>query len=492
MGSFLSRRLSAPSRPRVRSALLAAAVVTGGLAAAFGGSGVARAASLSITTLGEDSFLVPAGVTALHVVATGAAGGNGSDIGGNATAGTGGAGAVVTADIQVIAGQVLYTNIGGGGAAVAGGSGGDSADLRTCSVADCSLSTNDTRRVVAGGGGGGGATVNAGQVAGNGGDAGVTFAAPCYPGSNGTDGSGTVGTKGLGGTCGAGGDAGVGVLAGNPGGLGFGGDTNTFTDLAGGGGGYYGGGASGEDMNRSAGGGGGGASFVDPVALVPGSSVSASLAGGRPAASLVITFISAAADLSIDKVGSGHVNAGQTMTYSLTVRNHGGRDADNVSVSDTLTETVAGSITNVSADLSDAPGFTCPTLPGLVLSFTCGNAPTGSLAAWDAATIYVTLTFSPTASGSVTNVATVSWVQDTGAPGLDPDLSNNTARIRTDVNPAVQGPAGPQGPAGEDGHNGHVTVKCPKGYTLVKHKVHGKQIVECKKPKPKKKKDDHH
>jgi hypothetical protein len=142
----------------------------------------------------ERTFTVPAGVTSVRVTAVGAPATTWNS--------TGGRGAIVTADVPVTPGQVLYVNVGGPGDAMdstkvgynGGGdagmytnlSGGGASDVRTISrTAAGSLAS---RLVVAGGGG-----------------------APGLPGWNRFD-------SGYSGTGGAGGDAG------EPGGWGGGGD----------------------------------------------------------------------------------------------------------------------------------------------------------------------------------------------------------------------------------------------------------------------------
>jgi hypothetical protein len=118
----------------------------------------------------EDTFVVPAGVTAVQVEAVGAAGA--PSYGGAA----GGRGARVTGTLAgLAAGQTLYVAVGGaptnrgacfplaagdggfngGGTSAYGGGGGGASDVRTAPrAAPTSLGT---RRLVAAGGGGGGA-----------------------------------------------------------------------------------------------------------------------------------------------------------------------------------------------------------------------------------------------------------------------------------------------------------------------------------------------
>src|SRR4051812_37628472 len=116
------------------------------------------AATLFTSTDAEQQYVVPAGVTALHVVAIGAQGGSGT--------GAGGLGHQVTGDVAVTPGQTVYVEVGGngknsgdaapdhggfnGGGNGAGGGGGAS-DLRTLPRATA-LTTTDSRLIVAAGG----------------------------------------------------------------------------------------------------------------------------------------------------------------------------------------------------------------------------------------------------------------------------------------------------------------------------------------------------
>ena len=218
-------------------------------------------------TGGEQTFTVPAGVTTLHVVAIGGAGG--------ASAVFGGAAAQVTADLAVTPGQTLYIEVGGkgkdgasggaggfnggaaggfGGTSAAGGGGGAS-DIRT--LPGPSLSP-DTRQIIAAGGGGGGATGTegiggAGGAAESGGESSSDF-----------NGGGSAGTQSIGGS----GGAGV-MTSGEEGVRGVGGVGGSSCDEGGGGGGggggLFGGGGGGPGCHSTSGGGGGGGSSFVPA-----------------------------------------------------------------------------------------------------------------------------------------------------------------------------------------------------------------------------------
>jgi hypothetical protein len=216
----------------------------------------------------EQTYTVPAGASAIHVVAVGGTGV------GDANAGRGG---VVTADLPATAGSALYVEVGGNGRQcvftcpppafnggnISGGAG--ASDVRTVScVAACPGPTGSlaSRLIVAGGGG------SANYEGATGGDAG-------QPGTGG-DLAGAPGTQ-------TGGGAGGVVhssqcdLEGVSGTLGQGGEG---WELGGGGGGYYGGGGGATEIALSSGnpcggfpftplaggGGAGGSDFVEPGA----------------------------------------------------------------------------------------------------------------------------------------------------------------------------------------------------------------------------------
>src|SRR5262249_31352815 len=105
----------------------------------------------------EGTFAVPAGVTSLHIVATGEHGA------GNTQFVLGGPGAQGTADLGVTPGSTLFVEVAIGRAAAGsadGGRGGGESDVRTCSMTDASCpavgTAHDPRLIVAAGGGGAG------------------------------------------------------------------------------------------------------------------------------------------------------------------------------------------------------------------------------------------------------------------------------------------------------------------------------------------------
>ncbi|HEY6792569.1 MAG TPA: hypothetical protein VI365_35185 [Trebonia sp.] len=176
-----------------------AVVVAGVLAVVVGPAGSALAAAVSVptqavsfTTAGEHAFTVPLGVTSVHVVAIGGAGGGGYV--------PGGLGARVEASVRVSAGSTIYAEVGGNGAPAgltqndpaagganggepggpwqdggaarqlgvlpdSGAGGGGASDLQTCPVASCQpIDTGSGELLlVAGGGGGAGAESQGGN-----------------------------------------------------------------------------------------------------------------------------------------------------------------------------------------------------------------------------------------------------------------------------------------------------------------------------------------
>ncbi len=125
-----------------------------------------------------------------------------------------------------------------------------------------------------------------------------------------------------------------------------------------------------------------------------------------------VLTIQAAADLSISKTDSPDpVTAGSTLTYALTVTNHGPSDASSVTVTDTLP-----------ADVS-------------YQSDTCGGSVSGATWTWNVgslangahASCQVTVQVSSSATGTLTNTAQVS------ATTPDPNTDNNTASEDTAV-----------------------------------------------------------
>ena len=229
-------------------------------------SGVSASATLVVqpavfSTAGTHAWTVPAGVTAVQIVATGGGGGGGTFIGGN--------GGRVTATLSVAGGDVLNLFVGGGGFAAAqtGGGGGAS-----------SVNAGTTNQIIAGGGGGSGFGIGGDGTGGNGGGNGTPAGAKGAHASGGFGGNGGIGgaggstTSGLPGSAGGNGNGGAGGPGGNGGAGGVGSGTGTggaggIASFGGGGGGGYGGGGGAGSGAADDGGGGGGGS-IGPVGAV--------------------------------------------------------------------------------------------------------------------------------------------------------------------------------------------------------------------------------
>lgn len=253
-------------------------------------------------TGGEQTFVVPRGVTSVLIGVGGADGGQSSSIA-DSPLSAGGNGGQASRTVDVTPGRTLFVEVGGdaveddrcdpdaeclggfngGGTSRSGGGGGGATDVRT--VTRTAAATLDSRLVVAGGGGGGGmagpfdSDQFCGGLGGDGGDAGQA-------GGNGHRTGVPGGTGGGAGTAPAGGAGGV--PSGQTGTLGTGAAGGSNPSGAGGGG-FRGGGSGGDtgyDRNRcasGAGGGGGGASWAGPDGTTgPG--------GAAAAASVTISY----------------------------------------------------------------------------------------------------------------------------------------------------------------------------------------------------------
>jgi hypothetical protein len=310
------------SRARRATLLTLTGVPALGLALIAAPESGAQAAEQTETfeTVGATDWAVPADVTCVTFVVTGASGAFGEDYGSDAPAegggfsagGAPGLGGRVTGTVQVTPGETLQINVGGagdgddggsngggdggGGKGSNGGGGGGASDVRQGG-------TSGTDRILVGGGGGGGgaggpafgniitsppttdgapaadvytagAAAPEGLGSGNpGGDGGAGGGAE---GASGTDGysvsAGTGGTGGSGGTEVDGGAAGPNAADGNgpsspagDGTQGEGGEGGSWGDGGGGGGGgWFGGGGGGAGYDGTGAGGGGGSGYGPP------------------------------------------------------------------------------------------------------------------------------------------------------------------------------------------------------------------------------------
>ena len=128
--------------------------------------------------------------------------------------------------------------------------------------------------------------------------------------------------------------------------------------------------------------------------------------------STVTTQVSQSVDLALVKSAAPNpVKAGQQLTYTLTATNNGPSNATGVTIVDTLP---AGT------SYQSASGQSSASIAGQTLTLNVGN-----LAAGASSTITVVVNVASTATGTITNTATVSGNQP------DPNLANNTASVST-------------------------------------------------------------
>eukprot|EP01037_Dinobryon_pediforme_P020544 gene20544-21202_t len=150
---------------------------------------------VAFTQYGQYEYTIPAGLTSVNVIVTGASGSSDTCY---SASNVGGFGAIVQATIVVTPGQLLYIFVGQrggcGGAGAGGGSGGGGTDIRT--------SPDISSRIIVAGGGGGGRYVDppGRYQGGNGGTPDAPVAPPveggtpaCHPQIYATGGSQTAG-----------------------------------------------------------------------------------------------------------------------------------------------------------------------------------------------------------------------------------------------------------------------------------------------------------
>jgi hypothetical protein len=305
----------------------------------------------TFNTSGEHVFRVPAGVGAIGVEVVG-------ERGENFTGFTrGGYGARVTGELSVTGGEVLYVNVGVGGAgrhpAGGGTKGGGASDIRLCAATaqqcDGFADSLYSRLIVAGGGGGGAYSFNGGDAGENGSD---TTCAECAHAGR----SGGISNGGLGGagfpspaSDGQAGTLGVG---------GIGGRTAAGQTASGGGGGWYGGGGSGaaDDYVKSASG-GGGSNYVGDRIRNPESTTASD--GGSPYVRLMWRD-EQPPSVTLDQPADG-VRVESLSTISGTAT-HGGGDDQQVLIS-LVDGRNMGNLT-FPADVDPTTGAWSLTLPG--------------------------------------------------------------------------------------------------------------------------------
>jgi hypothetical protein len=204
--------------------------------------------SSTFTTVGSNTFTVPAGVTKISAVLIGGGGAGGGSGGGSGGNGGGGGGLIYVNDFPVTPGQTLAVIVGAGGIAVSGGTGGNGGNSSITGIATAFGGTGGAfDRDDPVGDGGAGTGGSGGATGGSGGRATLT---------TGAGGGGAAGYSGDGGT---GGNAGVtnGGVAGSGGGAG-GGGSPTASGSGGGGVGILGQGTSGSLSNGAGNAGSGG------------------------------------------------------------------------------------------------------------------------------------------------------------------------------------------------------------------------------------------
>ncbi|HEV2720193.1 MAG TPA: DUF11 domain-containing protein, partial [Thermoanaerobaculia bacterium] len=145
-----------------------------------------------------------------------------------------------------------------------------------------------------------------------------------------------------------------------------------------------------------------------------------------------MTTISANADLSIVKSGPATVNAGNNVTYTITVMDNGPSTASSVSWTDTL----PFGETFVSENQTTGPPFNCTTGAAI----TCSIA---SLNPGDTATFTVVAQVSPaTVNGTqLNNTANVSSTTPDGTPGNNTSIATTTVSSVADVSVVKSAPA---------------------------------------------------
>jgi hypothetical protein len=348
----------------IRAVAVVGAVLCALTGAATSGAGTPDPTTEAFNYTGaEQTFVVPAGVHSLHVVATGGQGAPGQQ-----PAATGGA-ATVTADVAVTPGKTLYVEVGGNGqngaqaaayngggfagSATAGGGGGAS-DIQTCSNIDpfaCDI--HEKALIVAAGSGGGGSNGDDGQ-GGAGGPQGVkgsdaqavprtTAATGGNPGSIGGGGTGGNLSTANDGAClySASGNQQGGSSFGLEGGIGGAPEIDNDQTVhggggGGGGGGYYGGGGGGGGTQiicndsssttyiRTGGAGGGsGASFVKGLTEQETGAHTSLDSTGVPKITITYTATDPNADLGVKASGPRTLKKGKKATFEFRVRNAG-------------------------------------------------------------------------------------------------------------------------------------------------------------------------
>jgi uncharacterized repeat protein (TIGR01451 family) len=136
------------------------------------------------------------------------------------------------------------------------------------------------------------------------------------------------------------------------------------------------------------------------------------------------TSIGLSADIRVKKTGPTSIQPSQPISYTIVVNN----DGPSASTGTTLSDIVSNKITNVSVTCGQATGGAiCPS--GSMNTNNVVNTLINTLPANSSLSFVVTGIVANTASGDITNIATVS------TPGItDPNLGNETSTVVTSIN----------------------------------------------------------
>lgn len=151
--------------------------------------------------------------------------------------------------------------------------------------------------------------------------------------------------------------------------------------------------------------------------------------------SQAMTNVTTSADLRVVKSGAAAVTAGSNLTYTVAANNDGPSDAQTV----VLTDNVPPNATFVSATQTSGPAFSCTPPPvGGTGAITCTIAtfPTGG-----AATFTFVVQVSPSATTTVTNIATLSSATPDPSSSNNSSTTNTTVSSNADVAVTKSGPA---------------------------------------------------
>ena len=167
----------------------------------------------------------------------------------------------------------------------------------------------------------------------------------------------------------------------------------------------------------------GNASVVIPFTVIDNSGVSSGNSG-----SVTVPFGQAIADLAVQKNGPAVVQAGGSLTYTITLINNGLSAADGTTFSDTLPI----GLTNVIATCTGTSG-TGTSVCGAIPLVTTGGVISGSVPRFPSGGSVV-ITIRATAPATPPSAPLVNTVTITPPPGVtDPVPSNNTSSVTTSV-----------------------------------------------------------